>query len=115
MAETDPWHSVWRPLVEVVDDLPFAVCDARTGSSTDLLEVEFINSDYVRRSFMVKYSEKCRFYYLSRMKKNEVCVFKVFDSANVKSKCKSSMPLIITIRFHDCRIKQGALLLNFSV
>jgi hypothetical protein len=55
MAETNPWHSVWRPLAEVVDDLPFAVCDARTGSSTDLLEVEFINSDYVRRSFMVKH------------------------------------------------------------
>lgn len=87
----DLWHSIWRPLVDVVEELPLTVCDARTVGSEDLLEVEFINADYVRRSYLVKYSEKFRFYYLNRMTKDEVVVFKVFDSADVKAKCKSGI------------------------
>ena len=72
--------STWRPLVDVVETSPFAVCDVRTMSPSDLLELEVISTNHVRRSFLAKYSEKFRFYYLSRMKREEVCVFKVFDS-----------------------------------
>ena len=81
--------SLWRPLVDVVQDLPLAVGDARTVSRTDLVEVEFIDSDSVRRSYIVRHNDKLRFYYLSRMTKEEMCVFKNFDSADVECKCES--------------------------
>ncbi|KAK0609958.1 hypothetical protein B0T17DRAFT_621249 [Bombardia bombarda] len=78
--------TVWRPLVDVVEDLPLALCDGRTVRQTDLVEVEFVNSDCVRRSYMVQHSKDFQFHYLGRMTKNEVCVFKVFDSADVDCK-----------------------------
>ncbi|KAF8544824.1 hypothetical protein BDD12DRAFT_800806 [Trichophaea hybrida] len=53
-------ESVWRPIVEVVDQ---------------------------RRNFLAKYNENFRFYYLSNMTKDEVCVFKVFDSEDTKAHC----------------------------
>lgn len=71
-------------------------------SPADLLEVEFINADYVRRSYLVKYSEQFRFYFLNRMTRDEVCVFKVFDSADTKAKRKlrsPSLPLLSIRRY----------------
>ncbi|KAI1392899.1 uncharacterized protein F4822DRAFT_145843 [Hypoxylon trugodes] len=78
--------NIWRPLVAVVEDLPLALCDARTVSQEDLVETEFINTDDIRRSYMVKYSDSFQFHYLSRMTKDEICIFKVFDSADVETK-----------------------------
>jgi hypothetical protein len=65
-----------------------AVCDGRTVNRSDLIEVEFIDDGFIRRNFMAKYSENYRFYYLHQMTKEEVVVFKVFDSASVKAKRK---------------------------
>ncbi|KAF2807645.1 uncharacterized protein BDZ99DRAFT_392331 [Mytilinidion resinicola] len=72
--------NIWRPLVEVVEDLPLALCDARSASLDDLLEVSFVDHGYTRHNFMAKHSPDFRFFYLGKMRREEVCVFKVFDS-----------------------------------
>jgi hypothetical protein len=79
--------SVWRPLVDVVEDVSLAVCDARTSSRDDLIEVDFIDNTMVRKNFMAKYSEAAQFYYLSKMTKDECCVFQVFDSLDLEKGC----------------------------
>ncbi|KAI5800600.1 hypothetical protein FPQ18DRAFT_315434 [Pyronema domesticum] len=79
--------TVWRPLVDVVEDVSLAVCDARTFSREDLIEVDFIDNTMVRKNFMAKYSESAKFYYLSKMTKDECCVFKVFDSLDLEKGC----------------------------
>ncbi|KAI5814421.1 hypothetical protein BZA77DRAFT_318827 [Pyronema omphalodes] len=77
--------NIWYPLVEVVVDKPLAVCDAQTVSPSDLVEIYSISEDYPRRSFMVKYNPKFRFYYLNRMTREEVCVFRIYDSSKPDS------------------------------
>ncbi|KAK0732314.1 hypothetical protein B0H67DRAFT_597883 [Lasiosphaeris hirsuta] len=75
--------NIWRPLVDVVEDYPLAMCDPRTVRPSDLVHSAHVSSDYVRRNYLVKYSERFQFYYLSKMTKNEVCAFVVFDSQAV--------------------------------
>ncbi|KAL4937745.1 hypothetical protein BDV06DRAFT_226680 [Aspergillus oleicola] len=75
--------NIWRPLVDVVTDMPLAMCDTRTVKPSDLVGSAHISADYVRRNFLVKYSQEHEYYYLSRMTKEEICAFIVFDSAAV--------------------------------
>jgi hypothetical protein len=75
--------NIWRPLVDVVEDNPLAMCDARTVKASDLVSSVHVSSDYTRRNYIVKYSPDFKFYYLSKMMKEEVCAFMVFDSCGV--------------------------------
>ncbi|RYP75942.1 hypothetical protein DL770_007322 [Monosporascus sp. CRB-9-2] len=47
----------------------------------DLVELEFVTEELTRLSYLAKWNEKYRFYYLSHMTNQEVCIFKIFDSA----------------------------------
>ncbi|TAQ90360.1 hypothetical protein B7494_g1301 [Chlorociboria aeruginascens] len=38
--------NVWRPICDVVEDWPFAVCDARTSTMKDLVDFEFITDEF---------------------------------------------------------------------
>ncbi|KAI9740309.1 MAG: hypothetical protein M1834_004887 [Cirrosporium novae-zelandiae] len=73
--------NIWRPLVDVVEDVPLAMCDVRTVKPSDLVSSAHVSGDYVRRNYLVKYSQDFQFYYLSKMVKEEVCAFMVFDSS----------------------------------
>ncbi|KAG0639753.1 hypothetical protein HOY80DRAFT_1015787 [Tuber brumale] len=75
--------NIWRPLVDVVTDNPLAMCDARTVKVADLVGSVHVSSDYTRRNYIVKYSPDFQFYYLSKMTKEEICAFMVFDSCGV--------------------------------
>lgn len=73
--------SVWRPIGATVEQWPLAVCDAQTVSMDDLEEMEYVTEECIRSSYLVKWNKDHRFYYLSRMNRREVCIFKIFDSA----------------------------------
>lgn len=60
------------------------MCDARTAKPSDLVSSVHVSADYPRRNYFVKYSEEFQFYYLSKMTKEEVCAFMVFDSKAVE-------------------------------
>ena len=47
----------------------------------DLDELEYITEEYVRSSYLAKWSDRFRFYYQSKMSREDVCIFKIFDSA----------------------------------
>lgn len=47
----------------------------------DLVELEFVTEESPRLSYLAKWNDKYRFYYLSRMTNEEACIFKIFDSA----------------------------------
>lgn len=77
----DPFISIWRPVKGVVEQWPLTVCDARSATMDDLDEMEYITDEFVRSSYLTKFNERHRFYYLSKMTSQEVCIFKIFDSA----------------------------------
>jgi hypothetical protein len=47
----------------------------------DLDEMEYITEEFVRSSYLAKFNERHRFYYMSKMTNQDVCIFKIFDSA----------------------------------
>ena len=72
---------MWRPYRGEVLQWPLAVCDASTVTLDDLDELEYVTDEFVRSSYLAKWSDKFRFYYLSKMTTQEVVIFKIFDSA----------------------------------
>lgn len=81
--------------MDVVEDYPLTMCDCRTVDASDLVEIVQLNEDYPRRNYLVTYNEGMRFHYLSRMTKDEICSFIVFDSKaildNRIGKCSEAM------------------------
>ena len=81
----------WRPLSPSVDDNPLAVCDARTVSERDLLEVDVYGygadnyswHDIGIETFSVSASEQQRWFYYSGMTPDDVLVIKSYDSDGV--------------------------------
>ena len=87
---TNSGNSVWRPLEHPVEDFPLAVCDGSSVSPADLMAVDHVRKHYVGESLYPLYSPGLRWYFLNRQTKDEVLVFKTFDSSpDARAKCKS--------------------------
>ncbi len=76
--------NVWRP-IRTVERTPLALCDASTIGAEDLFESEIRGGlgDAGRKSlfgFNLAHTERQRWYYVPRMRPEEVFVFKLFDS-----------------------------------
>jgi hypothetical protein len=74
------FRSVWRPLVQVVEDCPLALCDRRTVPKSDLVEADKIHHDHLEEGYYVKYNPAHQWYWLSEQKSNEVALFVTWDS-----------------------------------
>lgn len=76
--------NVWRP-IKVVESAPFAVCDASTVAKSDLCDSEVRGGlgDPNRPTLFghaVSFNPKQRWYYLPKMRPDEILVFKLYDS-----------------------------------
>jgi hypothetical protein len=76
--------NVWRP-IEVVESAPFAVCDGSTVAASDLCDSEVRGGlgDPNRPTLYghaVSFNEKQRWYWVPRMRPDEVLVFRLYDS-----------------------------------
>jgi hypothetical protein len=78
-------YNVWRALSPPPQDVPLAVCDARTVGRSDLVDADSI-TDIPGQSVssiviaLVRYSALHRWSYFSEMNRDEVLVFKSHDS-----------------------------------
>jgi hypothetical protein len=81
----------WRPLSATAHDNPLAVCDARTVSAKDLLEVDVYGYGAENYSwheigietFSVSISDQQRWYYYPELTPDDVLVIKSYDSDGV--------------------------------
>jgi hypothetical protein len=76
--------NVWRP-IKVVESAPFALCDASTVAESDLCDSEVRGGlgDPNRPTlygYAVSFNENQRWYYVPKMRPDEVLAFKLFDS-----------------------------------
>lgn len=84
---------MWRPLIDSVEDWPLAVCDGRTVDGSDLVETDHVRRQYSGSTLYMMHNPAQRFYYMSKQSKNEVLIFKNFDSKpDVEAKCKYNRP-----------------------
>lgn len=89
ISYTNPLDSIWRPIVDVVEDVPLALCDARTTTPEDMVETDHVRKHYLGAALYLMAREKYRWYYLHRQRKDEVTLLKMFDSdPDVEAKCE---------------------------
>ena len=74
-------YNVWRPIRGTVYDTPLALCDARTIAKSDLIATEMRYRDRIGETFAIAFNPNQRWYYAPRMQRDEVFIFKCFDSA----------------------------------
>jgi hypothetical protein len=78
-------YNLWRAISPPPQDAPLAVCDSRSVSPSDLVEADAImdipgkqESSYV--GLVIRYNPSHRWTYYSGMERDELLVFKAFDS-----------------------------------
>lgn len=92
------YSSIWRPIRHAIESWPLAVCDGSTVPKEKLLEVDHVRKYYIGESLYPLQSPGYKWYYLNRQTRNEVILFKNFDSKpDVPAKCKHSIPTILTL------------------
>ena len=70
----------WRPISSPLQSNPLAMADARSVAAADLLVAERRYPHRVGQTYRLKYSDRHRWYYFPRMRRDEAIVFKVYDS-----------------------------------
>jgi hypothetical protein len=78
-------YNVWRVLSPPPQDVPLALCDARSVSKEDLLEADAVfdvpgKPEWSFEGLVLRYNPQHRWSYFSDMTRDEVLVFKTNDS-----------------------------------
>jgi hypothetical protein len=71
--------NLWRPL-DVVEQLPLALCDARSISTSDLVPSDLVYRDKVGETFSFTYNPAHRWYYFPKLQPDEALLLKIYDS-----------------------------------
>jgi hypothetical protein len=73
--------NLWRSIRHPVLDAPLALCDARTVDATDLVASDIIYAERTGEIYQLRYGKRQTWSYFPAMTRDEVLVFKQFDSA----------------------------------
>jgi uncharacterized ParB-like nuclease family protein len=73
--------NVWRPISEPLRDCPLAICDASSVEVGDLLAADLLYPNRTGQIYYVAFNPAHRWYYVSDMRKDEVWLFKNYDTA----------------------------------
>jgi len=100
------FSSVWRSLLPVVEDNPFALLDPFSVLEEDLVETDRVSPISLGRMYNVKYNQNQKWYWLSKQTSEEAVIFVCFDShpPNGILNCKS-----IDRPFYGSQLTSGSL------
>lgn len=73
--------NAWRPIGAPVVDYPLVVCDARSVRESDLVSMERRGEDRTGELQVALHDPDQHWYYYPRMDRDEVLLFKTYDSA----------------------------------
>lgn len=71
--------NLWRPL-SVVEQLPLALCDARSIAADDLVPTDLVYRDKTGETYSFLANPQHRWYYFPRLRPDEVLLLKIYDS-----------------------------------
>ena len=70
------FFNVWKPFCEKVEELPFAVCDARTSTDEDFLTMKLKYRERTGEIFVLRHSPKHEWYYFPWMESKRAILLK---------------------------------------
>lgn len=76
--------NVWRPIVELVEEMPLALLDASSLEAGDLIETKIINERQggrIGQIYSVRHAEGQRWFYFPGMTASQAILIKGYDSA----------------------------------
>jgi hypothetical protein len=71
--------NLWRPLGEV-EQLPLALCDARSIAASDLVPSDLVYRDKVGETYSFTYNRAHLWYYFPKLRPDEALLLKIYDS-----------------------------------
>lgn len=74
------FFNVWKPLFETVEELPLACCDAQSQVDEDLLLMELKYRERTGEIYVLRHSEKHKWWYFPRMEPDQALLLKTYDS-----------------------------------
>lgn len=72
--------NLWRPIRGPLLDAPLAVCDAQTVKPEQLVPTDLVYPNRVGETYSVTFDPAHRWYYIPKMKAEEVLLLKCYDS-----------------------------------
>jgi hypothetical protein len=73
--------NVWRPIRGPVQEMPLAVCDARTIAKKDLVPTDLRYPDRTGEVYSLGFNPEHRWFFFPGMQANEVMLLKCYDSS----------------------------------
>lgn len=74
--------NLWRPLVDPVEDMPLALCDARSLAAEQLIDTVRQAPNHIGAIQLAEHNDSHRWFYYAAMRPPEVLLFKTFDSVD---------------------------------
>jgi hypothetical protein len=74
------FFNVWKPLYRRVDELPLAMCDARSHDPGDMLIMELKYRERTGEIYVMRWSPKHRWVYFPQMEADTALLLKTYDS-----------------------------------
>jgi hypothetical protein len=74
------FYNVWKSLHEVVEELPLALCDARSQNEGDMLRMELKYRERTGEIYVMRYAPSHRWVYFPRMTADQALMFKTYES-----------------------------------
>ena len=71
---------VWRPIQNILEKDPLAICDSRSIKNSDLIISERRYPDRVGQTYQIKFNKNHEWFYFPKMTRDEAIIFKVYDS-----------------------------------
>ena len=74
------FYNVWKPLYRRVEELPLAMCDARTHDAGDMLRMDLKYRERTGEIYVMRHSAQHRWFYFPLMEPSHALLLKTFDS-----------------------------------
>lgn len=74
------FYNVWKPLYEVVEELPLAVIDASSQVEADLLRMDLKYRERTGEIYVLRHADAHRWWYFPRMTPDQALLIKTYDS-----------------------------------
>ncbi|MDE2277448.1 MAG: methyltransferase [Burkholderiales bacterium] len=75
------FYNVWKPLYRRVEELPLAMCDARTHAPEDMLRMELKYRERTGEIYVMRWNPAHRWVYFPQMEADRALLLKTYDSA----------------------------------
>ena len=74
------FYNVWKPLFDVVEELPLACCDAQSQLDDDLMVMQLKYRERTGEIYVLRHNPDHRWWYFPRMTPDQALLLKTYDS-----------------------------------